>query len=135
MPTYIVINKATQAEVHKYNGESPVEWAGMEFATHDHVESAEPPVDLPVTVDRRLTKLQFIDRLGDTAYVAILRMARDSTEVEAFVKRLDLATPDPDGTSVDLDDPRTVTGVTMLGAVLEMNGVVQAGWSQGVLNG
>lgn len=81
----------------------------------------------------RLTKQEFFDRLGQAAVAAILTMAKQSVEVEAWVKRLDLVTPDPDGTSVDLTDPRTVTGVHTIEAALVQMGVVSAGWSDEVL--
>jgi len=140
MPVYNVIRKSDGQQVYRYNADAPVEWDGMEFATHDHVEHVEVAPDgviegTATVVKRRLTKLEFIDRLGDAAYLAILTMAKVSVEVEAFVKRFEMATPEADGTSVDLDDPRTVAGVTTLGAALEAQGVVAAGWAQGVLNG
>ena len=45
MTTYVVTLKSTGAEVYRYNSDAPVEWAGMEFATHDHaaqIEVVEP---------------------------------------------------------------------------------------------
>ena len=36
MPTFIVTNKTTGAEVYRYAADAPIEWAGMEFVTHDH---------------------------------------------------------------------------------------------------
>jgi hypothetical protein len=48
---------------------------------------------------------------------------------------MELATPEPDGTSIDLDDPRTQAGVQALGMVLEQQGVVSADWAEGVLRG
>jgi len=60
---------------------------------------------------RRLTKLQFVDRMTQTEFTGLLTVARTDADAEMFVKMLDWATPDPDGTSVDLDDPRTIAGV------------------------
>lgn len=54
---------------------------------------------------RRLTKLEFIGRLG-SAYRDILNASKVSVDIEMFVRSLDWATPDADGTSIDLDDPR-----------------------------
>lgn len=82
----------------------------------------------------RLTKQEFFDRLGPAAVGNILTMAKQFVEVEAWVKRLDLVTPDPDGTSVDLGDPRTVAGVHAIGAILVQSGVVPAGWVEDVLH-
>ena len=84
---------------------------------------------------RRLTKQEFLDLLGDAAVTFILSAAKTDIEVEKWVKRLDLTTPDPDGTSIDLDDPRTVAGVTTIGAAMASLGVVSTEWVQGVLNG
>jgi len=109
----------------------------MPFSDFDHVLLSPEdvvPVVTPVG-QRRLTKLQFIDRLGDTAYMAILAMAKDSLLVEAFITRFEMTTPDPDGTSIDPDDPRTVAGVTAIGAALVAQGVVSEGWADEVLNG
>ena len=36
MTTYIVTNLASGAEVYRYAADAPIEWAGMEFDTHDH---------------------------------------------------------------------------------------------------
>lgn len=137
MSTFSVIRKSDSAEVYRYSNDVPVEWDGMPFSDFDHV--LLPPEDVvPVVTPvgpRRLTKLQFIDRLGDTAYMAILAMAKDSLLVEAFITRFEMTTPDPDGTSIDPDDPRTVAGVTAIGAALVAQGVVSEGWADEVLNG
>lgn len=84
---------------------------------------------------RRITKQEFFDLLGNNAVGFLLTAAKSSVEIEAWIKRLDLVTPDPDGASVDLDDPRTVAGTNQLGALMVANGVVSADWAQGVLNG
>lgn len=61
--------------------------------------------------DRRLTKLQFVARMTPQEFTNLLSAARADVGAEMFVKMLDWATPDPDGTSIDLDDPRTIAGV------------------------
>lgn len=130
MTTYIVTHKSDGQEVYRYNADAPIEWSGMEFATHDHTaenDSATPVV--PATV-RRLSKLGFIGRIGDD-FSNILAAAKVSVEVEMFVRMLDWATPDADGTSVDLDDPRVVGALTKLEAV----GLLGAGRAQEILNG
>jgi hypothetical protein len=137
MSIFAVIRKSDSAEVYRYSNDTPVEWEGMPFADFDHV--LLPPEDVvPVVTPlgpRRLTKLQFIDRLGDAAYVAILTMAKTSGLVEAFIRRFEMTTPEADYTSIDLDDPRTVAGVTQIGAALEAASVVDSGWTDEVLNG
>lgn len=136
MSTFAVIRKSDRAEVYRYSNDAPVEWDGMPFADFDHVPVEEPtPPAPPAPVKPRLTKLQFIDRLGDDAHMAILAMAKSSLLVEAFITRFEMTTPDPDGTSIDLDDPRTVAGVTAIGAALVAQGVVTNSWAEEVLNG
>ena len=82
---------------------------------------------------QRLTKLEFIEKLGDEAFMAILQMAKASPSVEAWVAKMELTTPDPDGTSVDLCDPRTIAGIEAIGMMLEAQEVVSLGWAQAVL--
>lgn len=92
----------------------------------------------PVTVyggRRRISKLELIALLGPAAYVAILSMARESVEVEAWVKQIELAAQDVDGNSISLDDPRTAYGLQAIEPALIGSGAVSAGWAQGVLNG
>jgi len=75
----------------------------------------EPPPE-PEPVVRRLTKLQFIQRFTDVEFATILAAVRQDVQIEAWYEQFRLATPDPDGTSVDLDDPRTQGGVMALEA-------------------
>lgn len=104
---------------------------------------AEPSPDDPEQeVDTRkyggrrlLTKLEFIELLGDVAYPAILTMAKASVQIEAWMKKLELTTPDADGYSINLDDLRTQGGITAIGMALEMQGIVTADWVSEVLNG
>lgn len=137
MKTYAVINKQSGAEVHRYSSETPVEWEGFEFAAHDHIEQPPEPETPGVQPagPRRLTKMQFTDRMGDAAYAAILQMAKTELAVEVFVDRFRNATLDADGTSIDLDDPRTAAGIDTIGQVLTSMGVVSPTWADEVLNG
>jgi hypothetical protein len=57
--------------------------------------------------------------------VAILAAAKTVPAIEAWVKRFEMTTPEADGTSIDLDDPRTISGVQALEAA-ELIGVGQA---------
>lgn len=89
-------------------------------------ELAPEPVYIPPP--RRITKLAFVGRLGND-FAAILSAAKASVEVELFVKMLDWATPDPDGTSVDLDDPRVIYALGRL----EQEGIIAAGRAAEIL--
>ena len=92
----------------------------------------DPVVEQPapyVPPARRLTKLAFVGRLGADFY-AILSAAKVNVDVEMFVKMLDWATPDADGTSVDLDDPRVVYALNSL----EAGGLIAAGRAAEILS-
>lgn len=129
MSTWQVTNRLTGEVVYAYTSDEPVEWTGMEYAAHNHnrvVEVVEAP-------KRRLTKLEFIGRMGEQVFIAILGMAQQSVEMAAWVELVRMATPDPDGTSIDLDDPRTLAGLNALEPVLIAQGVVSEGWAAGVV--
>lgn len=64
----------------------------------------------------RVTKQEFLDRLSPSELVALLTAARQSVEVEAWLFKFNSVTPDADGTSIDLRDARTISGVNALAA-------------------
>ena len=129
MSTWQVTERATGKVVYAYTSDEPVEWPGMEYATHNHnkvIEVVEAP-------KRRLTKLELIGRMGEAVFVSIIGMAQQSVEIAAWVEMVRMTTPDPDGTSIDLDDPRTVAGLNAIEPVLVAQGIVSAGWAAGVV--
>lgn len=140
MPSFSVINKATGDKVYEYSTDgAAIEWNGLEFATHDHVEmpvinpdgSIEGVVLTHYSGRRLLSKLEFITLFTDEEYVGLIAAAKQSVPLEAWIKKLDYATPDPEGRSVDLDDPRIHTGVSGL----EMMGLIAQGRAGEILNG
>ena len=129
MSTWQVTERATGKVVYAYTSDEPVEWPGMEYATHNHnkvIEVVDPP-------KRRVTKLELIGRMGEAVFVAIIGMAQQSVEMAAWVEMVRMTTPEPDGTSIDLDDPRTVAGLNAIEPVLVAQGIVSAGWAAGVV--
>ena len=129
MSTWQVTERATGKVVYAYTSDEPVEWPGMEYATHNHnkvIEVVEAP-------KRRLTKLELIGRMGEAVFVAIIGMAQQSVEMAAWVELARMATPEQDGTSIDLDDPRTLAGLNALEPVLIAQGIVSEGWAAGVV--
>ena len=129
MSTWQVTERATGKVVYAYTSDEPVEWPGMEYATHNHnkvIEVVEAP-------KRRLTKLELIGRMGEAVFVSIIGMAQQSVEIAAWVEMVRMTTPDPDGTSIDLDDPRTLAGLNAIEPVLVAQGIVSAGWAAGVV--
>ena len=129
MSTWQVTERATGKVVYAYTSDEPVEWPGMEYATHNHnkvIEVVEAP-------KRRLTKLELIGRMGEAVFVSIIGMAQQSVEMAAWVELVRMATPEQDGTSIDLDDQRTLAGLNALEPVLVAQGIVSAGWASGVV--
>lgn len=111
MQTYIVTRKSDGVEVYRYTAETPEEWIGYEFSTHTHTEFIPQAAEPTPTGPRRLTKLEFVGRMDPQEFLGLLSLSKTNVEVEAFMRLLDWTTPDPDGTSIDLDDPRTIAGV------------------------
>lgn len=104
MSTWSVINRATGILEYAYSSDVAVDWPQYPFAQYNHIAAVEIVSPTP---QRRVTKLDFIARLGsdfDTLFAA----SKTVLDVEKFMKMLDWATPEADGTSIDLDDPRTV---------------------------
>ena len=54
-----------------------------------------------------------------------------SAGLRVFLADVESATPEPDGTSIDLDDPRTVAGVN----ALETYGLIATGRAAEILSG
>lgn len=80
----------------------------------------------------RLSKLNFISRIGDAAFTYLLEAAKTSIAIEKFVKMIDWATPESDGTSIDTNDYR-VQELRILEPLLISQGIVEAGWADLVL--
>ena len=60
-------------------------------------------INLPI-----ITKIEFRFRLTDAEYVGILSAAKTDVEVQAWVETFNMVT------QVNLDDPRTATGLEMM---------------------
>lgn len=78
---------------------------------------------------RLLTKLEFIKLLGDD-FVSILAAAKQSVQIEAFIEMVRMTASDPDGCSINLDDPRMQALHQ-----LELAGVIAVGRAEEILNG
>lgn len=136
MPNFRATHKQT-GEVVEYDQSTPQavhltdDWR-LEEVSEAYVAQSDPeaPVDTRMFGGRRrLTKLEFVALLG-ADFTAILSAAKQSVDVEAFVMMVTLATPDPDGGTIDLDDPRMAALHQ-----LEQAGVLGAGRAQEILNG
>lgn len=112
MTTWKVTNRATGEIVDAYTSDEPVNWPGLEFDRFNHIAVLAPD-QIP---RRRLTKLEYMNRFSDTELTGIYSAAKVSIDVEVWLAKFNAATPDADGTSVDLDDPRTIAGAQTLQA-------------------
>jgi hypothetical protein len=66
MPTYVVTRKSDGTEVNRYTAAAPIEWAGWEFATHEHAALPEEPAPAPPPAPPvRITRLAFLNRFTD----------------------------------------------------------------------
>lgn len=108
----------------------PAEWpAGMRpnFTGHAWIYQPWPALEWPspqaAPVARILTRLEFLDRFTDTELAGILAAGAQSTAIQVWIKKLELAG------EVDLDSPRTVAGVQ----ALEAAGLVAAGRAAQIL--
>jgi len=129
MSIYTVEDRATGEVVHAYSADAPDHTDTYPFGTYNHI--LQKPV-ATVAPSRRVSRLQFVARLGDAAFIALLTMAKQSVEVEAMMKLVEWATPDPDGTSIDLDDPR-LQKLYEVEPALIAQGAASSGWADGVL--
>jgi len=130
---FIVKNKATGAEIYRYSADAPIEWSGMAFADFDHTAEVELITDVIPRMEsaRRLTKLAYMNRFTDTELATIYSVAKTEISVEVWLAKFNAATPEADGTAIDLDDPRTVGGLQ----ALEAAGLIGTGRAGEILNG
>jgi hypothetical protein len=126
MPTFIATPKDTGQEVYRYAADAPIEWAGMEFATHNHAPEAagEVVADTPI-VAMTWTKLEYLRRFTQNERIAIRTAAKAVPQLEDYMALLELAT------EIRSDDPDIVSALQML----EGAGLIGAGRAQEILNG
>ena len=122
MSTWQVTERATGTVVYAYSSDEAVDWPDYPFATFNH--NLVVPVEAPAPT-RRVTKLQFRNLFTSDEKVAIEFASLDNpngtqeerlqaAELRVFLADVESATPETDGTSIDLDDSRMVTGVNAL---------------------
>jgi hypothetical protein len=87
--------------------------ASLEFVQENYPGRFEEVIETPPTpyVSKRLSKLEFLRLLTDLEYESILSLAKTQVSIEAWLKKFEMATSEPDGTSIDLNDPRTIAGI------------------------
>jgi hypothetical protein len=87
---------------HAYEADAPDHFGMFPLEQYNHIMQKVEPV---APIVRRVTKLEFIGRLGND-FDALFDASKTVVAVEKFMKMLDWATPEQDGTSIDLDDAR-----------------------------
>ena len=139
MSTWQVTERASGTVVYAYGADEAVDWPDYPFATYNH--NLVIPVEAPVAT-RRVTKLQFRNLFSAQEKVAIEFASLDNPNgtqeerlaaagLRVFLADVESATPEPDGTSIDLDDPRTIAGVN----ALESYGLIATGRAAEILSG
>lgn len=78
----------------------------------------------------RLTKLDYMNRFTDAELEQLYTLESSVPAVKVWLAKFNATTPDPDGTSIDLTDPRTIAGVQ----ALETAGIIQAGRANEILS-
>ena len=83
MSTWQVTNRLTGEVVYAYTADEPVEWPGMEFATHNHLLQVPEAVQETTDADWRIYVGAFFDRFG-AEKISIL--SSEDAVVQALIK-------------------------------------------------
>lgn len=136
MAHYIVTRKSDGGLVYRYQADEPIEWHGMEFATHDHTVEPQPePPAPPPPAPVRITKLAFRNRFTGNEKAAIEFAAADNpaasqqARLMAAALRAQLA-DQRDAAFIDLQRPDTRAGVQ----ALEQMGLLATGRAAVILD-
>lgn len=122
---YTVTDKATGAEVYRYEADAPIEWGGMEFATHDHVELPTTIESLEPSAVHVWTVLEYKRRFTQEERIAIRGASGQSQELDDYLDLL------KDAQEVRSDDPDILKAL----ADLEQFRLIAQGRAQEILNG
>lgn len=102
----VVVNIAVSETALESNWiQSDVAQIGWTYDGNKFIPPPTPPVPADPSI---ITKLAFRYRLTDAEYVGILAAAKTDVEVAAWVETFNMVS------QVDLDDPRTKSGLDMM---------------------
>lgn len=105
MTTYAVIRTVDGAEIYRYQADAPIEWAGCEFASHQHVEVPNVVVETMPRPPVVWSQTEFLKRFEIAERIA----ARDRAKTDPFMDDLwGLLTSSP---VVHSNDPDVVRGL------------------------
>jgi len=108
MTTFRVVRKSDLVEVYRYQENEPVEWIGMEFATHDHVAVADEALALVPPTLTIWTVIEFKRRMTSAERIAARNRTATDANVADFMDLLDSAQ------EVRSDDPDVAAGLGYL---------------------
>lgn len=108
-----VIEKATGKVVYRYESDVAIEWGGMEYVTHEHIQvPVTEPFDVvhPITntEPRIITKLEYLRRFTVEERTAIRAAAKVSPILEDYLELMSLAE------EINLNDPDISSAIDML---------------------
>jgi len=83
MSTWQVTHRLTGEVVYAYTADEPVEWPGMEYATHNHLLQVPEAVQETTDADWRIYVGAFFDRFGSEK-IGIL--SSEDAVVQALIK-------------------------------------------------
>ncbi len=126
MKTYIVTRKSDGQKVYEYSNTEPVEWHGMEFATHTHAEKAEAIEPEPSAPGWDvLDVIDYLKLLQPAERIAIRQAAETDPVVE------DIVDMQRNTLRIRSDDPDLLQALDYLTAI----GVLAPGRKQEILRG
>ena len=125
MSHWVVTRKSDGAEVYRYQHDFPIEWSGMEFATHDHLEEAELVTEPAPAGVKVWTPIDFLRRFTPQERINIRAAAQVSPELDDFMFLLQAAQ------EVRSDNADVIAGLTLL----TQAGLLAAGRKQEILHG
>jgi hypothetical protein len=113
MPTYQVTRKSDSESVYLYSADAPIEWTGMEFATHDHIERVEITTegDIVGSVVHVYSQVEWLRKFTQAERIAIRTAAAGNAMLDDYIKLMDATS------EIHTDDPDVIAGLQTLEAV------------------
>lgn len=127
MSEIIVTDKETGEEVFRYQAAAPIEWNGMEFATHTHAVHSVSDDQMPSLPIIRMTwtQTQWKRRFTQEERLAIRQASESNARLADYMDLMNGAE------EIANDDPDTVAALNLL----EQVGLIGEGRAQEILNG
>ena len=121
MNTYIVTQKLDGIEVYRYNSDTPIEWNGMEFNTHEHtLLNTEASIPLE---PHTWTRLEYLRRFTQDERILIRATAANSPALQDYLELLNQAE------EINSADPDIINALHML----ETYGLIAQGRAREIL--